>query len=314
MNDEQKPPENEEIDDLASPPADDEETNVDEEESVLDSVTSFSNATEFTSSNDFDISAALAAVGSLDTAIDDEMLVAVERAEAAELKADEEERERAARIEEETLAQRRSSEHIERPPLTKIRAGQLATIVPGLVLMVSGAYLTFALSVDDLPLTTGILALLLLGGSGISLLAYWLTSGRWSRGAFLLGASLFITGIGALYLERIAEQSAEQTSSLTMSNLPMIGVIFGAVIVLSGLLCRPRDARYTALGTGIVIGSGIYLLLTDGTLSADISGIMEQIAPFTLIAVLILIAIGFIIKRSDSAPAQVTESPDANSY
>lgn len=296
MNDEQIPPENEEIDDTSAP----DEIEADEVVETLDSVSSFSNADEFVANDDFDINAALAAVGSLGGAIDDEMLATMERAEAAELRADEEERAEAARIEREARAERQRRETIQRPPMVKIRTGQLATIVPALVLMASGAYMTFALSVEDLPLTAGILGLIVLGGSGISLLAYWLSTGRWSRGAFLLGASLLSTGLGMLYLE--------QSATLNVANFPMIGVIFGAVIVLSGLLCRPSEGRYTALGAGVVIGSGAYLLLTTGTLSADTLNLMEQAAPFVLIAIVVLMALGVVFNRPDSTLEQVTES------
>jgi hypothetical protein len=85
------------------------------------------------------------------------------------------------------------------PSLSTLERGQAASVVPALLLIGVGVFLTFLLtSGTPLPSTNVLLGLLLVC-VGISLLAAWISSGRWARGnlamgigALLFGALLFV--------------------------------------------------------------------------------------------------------------------------
>ncbi len=228
---------------------------------------------------DIDVGAALEALGSLDAVVaQQEAEEAAERVRQAALHADEEERREAERIAAEEHARWVAGYHLPRPAAVEVNRGRLTTLVPALLLMLGGAYLTLALtlpedSVSALPAPTpALLMLLLTGGVALSLLTYWLASGRWARGALFSALSLGLGG-GLLYALTLADVPA----LLRDAPGPLASVVLGLAALLSGVLARPVSMPMSVLGLAIIAGGGLVVALSAGLLG-EVSQLLENLA------------------------------------
>jgi hypothetical protein len=73
-----------------------------------------------------------------------------------------------------------------RPPVSTLKRGQMASVVPAFLLIGGGlALMALIVSDGDVPLST--LGLVLLGAVGVMFLAHWLSSRRWAQGSLWAG-------------------------------------------------------------------------------------------------------------------------------
>jgi hypothetical protein len=86
------------------------------------------------------------------------------------------------------------------PPLSQLERGQAASVVPSLVLIGVGAFLTFLLTTKTPLPSDDFVGGLALVGMGISAMSYWLSSGRWSKGSLVVGIVLALAGVGVVLL------------------------------------------------------------------------------------------------------------------
>jgi hypothetical protein len=231
---------------------------------------------------DMDIDAALAAVTSLSD------VVAEREAEAAAQAAAEQEQ-----LEEAAQAARERAEWLEsysfpHPSLTRLQRGQPSSVIPALLLIATGAYLTFALTLSDSPPAPGIVVLLVCGVVGLTLLSYWLSSGRWARGALFLGLALILSG-GAIYYAALPDAlSPDQSWTL------LVGA-WGIAALLTGLLAKPRSGRMIALGLGIIGSAAFTLFAAAGAVPLIVVDLLRVawIAVLPVVALLMLLALVF---------------------
>lgn len=190
--------------------------------------------------SDFDIDAAIAALGSLDSVMSEQ--AAVEAAEQERLDAE--------RRAEEEYQRWTASYQFPRPGMTRVQAGRPSSVVPAVGLIGLGALATFGGTLN-LPVTPTLLAAIGLAVSGLALVSYWLSSKRWARGAVFLGLSSLG---GALLL------MLPTVTSLTLPTVaPLITV--GAALILTGWFSRPTSGGLSALGAGVVVASVAALFL-----------------------------------------------------
>lgn len=172
-----------------------------------------------------DVDSALAAVSDLDVMLAEQ---------------EEEERREQVRV---WLAEREQARLIEvtrvplvTPDLLTLARGNIASVVPGLALIGIGAWLTFAFTTDTAP-ALPVMAAIIGGALGLTLLVAWLAGGRWNRGLLLLLAWGGFSA-GSVFLP-----------------VPIGWGITGALgvaVLLTGLLGRPFSPRL--MGAGGVIG------------------------------------------------------------
>lgn len=194
-----------------------------------------------------DIDAALAAVSSLSDLLAERE--AQEVAEQREIIAEQQ-------IEQERIQQRQGYA-FPHPTAVRLQRGSPASVIPALLLIAAGAYLTFALTLSDTPPAPNLVLLMISGVAGLTLLAHWLASGRWSRGSLFAG--LLLPGLGAtLYL------AASLPAWLLLSG------VFGLAILLTGLLAKPASGRLVAFGLATLIGAGVLLAISDNLALTDI--------------------------------------------
>ncbi|MCU0464429.1 MAG: hypothetical protein MUF38_07640 [Anaerolineae bacterium] len=218
---------------------------------------------------DFDIDAALAAVGTLDS-------VMSEQAAREEV---ERERLAAERRAEEEYQRWAESYQFPRPGMTRVQTGRPVSLIPALGLMAVGLLLTFGGTLN-LPLTPALLAGLAVGLVGLSLVVYWLAAKRWARGALALGLAALGGGVLLALPELVPAQVLPPT-------LPWM--VLGVAVALVGLLARPFNGGLTALGTGLLLAS-VVLLFIPPTLP------IVQIVPVVLGAVGVLMALPLVLR------------------
>jgi hypothetical protein len=205
-----------------------------------------------------DIDAALAAVGTLpDLMAERDAAYEIEQQRQQEITRASDARERW-----------RQGYRFARPPQMRLQRGQPASVIPALILIAVGAYLTFALNLSQTPPARGIVVLLVCGAVGVTLLSYWLNARRWARGALFGGLLLILFGL-AFYFITTPSLAVVLPAGLLAGGgwRLLIGAAFAA-LTLSGLLARPASAGLTVLGLGGVLGIVAILLIDTGALAS----------------------------------------------
>lgn len=206
-----------------------------------------------------DIDAALAAVDSLDT------VVAAEQ----QRRMDEAARVEAQQRAEDEYRRWAASYVFSRPGMIRVQGGRIVTILPAVALMAVGAVLTLA-TASGQTLTWQTFGAAACAGLALSLVSYWMASGRWARGAFF--AALIVACIGGWLF----------TTTIDGLTLPwwLPFTLLGAAIALTGLLSRPFSAVWLMTGAAIAVGSALVTLFAFGPLITA--------APFVLGAAAVL--------------------------
>lgn len=249
-------------------------------ESAADDFASPPPADEDLFSGGLDIGEALAAVSTLSDMLAEQE--AAEQARIAQAEADAQARaERQARL-----------EHPERffpvPPMTTLRRGQMASVVPAVLLILLGAGLTLLNTTSSTALNAGLIAGGLLGAVALMLLSRWLASGRWARGTFFGGVLFLLTGGVLVYLL--------QPGSLGFTQgWPLLLAALGLTFILSAFLAYPTDRRLIFPGLVFLIIGIIALVLTLGVLDTTLVSTITNLWPVgvALIALLWLLPVIF---------------------
>jgi hypothetical protein len=133
------------------------------------------------------------------------------------------------------------------PPLSALERGQSGSVVPALALMGVGAFLTFMLTTSDTPPDP--LALLTLGIAlvGITLLSYWVSSGRWSAGNFFFGTFCLLCAAVFMLTTQLGLLALPQAYPLFLSAL-------GLAVAFTGWLTPLTGKRLSALGITLALG------------------------------------------------------------
>jgi hypothetical protein len=228
--------------------------------------------TELSVTEGLDIEAALAAVSSLSDLMAEQ--------EAAEQ----------TRIAQEEAEAKNKAEHQARldnperffpvPPLTPLHRGQLSSVVPAVLLMLIGAWLTFSLTTKAIP-NTELLAVIGVGSLALTLLTRWLGSGRWARGSLFFALVVILCSMVGGYL--------------VVSNAPDIGhgwplfiVALGLAIIISALLSRPVDRHLIFPGLLVIVIGAAGLVISLNVLSSDLLALTASLWPAAVIAIILL--------------------------
>lgn len=231
--------------------------------------------------DDMDIEAALAAVSTLS-----DMLAEREAAVQAQLAREEAERqaaeERRARMEHPEL-------FFPVPPMQILHRGQMASVIPALVLIGLGAWLTFSLTTRT-ALNTGLIVAIMLGGLALIWLARWLSSGRWARGS-LFFALAGLLGAGSLFY------LLQPASPGLAGGWPLLLIALGTAYILAGVLAAPRDGRLLLPGFLFVAAGAAALSVTLGLLGGEIISTAAALWPAALIAVVLIWLLPVLFRR-----------------
>ncbi len=214
-----------------------------------------------------DIDAALASVASLPD-------VLAER-EAAERAAREAAHRREPMYE---PAPRRPRYPVQAPPPVTLRRGQPGSVVPALLLIGIGAWLTFAVTAPNaVPLNPSLVLIVVGAAVVVTLFAQWFTMRRWSRGVFFFALLALLIG-GTVYAATVFPTAASLLGPLI---LLMVGVAFW----LTGLFSRPTDRRLLLPGALFIVAAVTVLAVSYGALPA---AWLAGIAPLWYVVVAVI--------------------------
>lgn len=225
-----------------------------------------------------DIEAALASVSSLDQAIAEQRALeqeafALQQAEADAVDA---------------AVRRRAAHRFSRPQLSRLARGQLASVIPALVLIALGAWLTLALASGQAP-NPVMLSATLTVGVGVILTVYWLASGRWARGGGLIGLTLLFEGGLLIFLV--------QPGSPSVAGWPFAVVTFGAALFLLALLGQPLDLRLGVMSAALMAAGIVTLTWTTGVLNSDLNGAIRVLWPVPVVISIFLMILPLVARR-----------------
>jgi hypothetical protein len=222
--------------------------------------------------DDMDIEAALAAVSTLSDMLAEQE--AAEQARIAQLEAEAQAAaERQARLE-------HPEQFFPVPPMTVLHRGQMASVVPALLLIVIGAWLTFTFTTKapPSPLLTAAVAF---GSIGIALLVRWFSAGRWTRGSLFAGLSLVFSAGLLLFLSSPASPGL-------INGWPLLLVGVGIAAALTSFLAFPRDRRFLFSGIAFAVAGIAASVVSMNLLGSDFGSIAASLWPVAVVLVAVI--------------------------
>lgn len=221
-----------------------------------------------------DLEAALAAVSTLSDVVAEQE--AEEQARIAEVEAE---------VEAQVEAQARV-EHPERffpvPPLATLKRGQLASIVPAFVLIGIGIWLTYSTTVLRALPDTGLLVAVSAAGLSLTLLARWLSSGRWARGSLFFALSLLLAGGVTAYL------IMQPTPLGVGKGWPLMLAAVGLSTTLSAVLAQPFDRRLLLPGLILIVAGLAGMVITLGLIDSSLVTTVAALWPAVVVVMAVL--------------------------
>lgn len=236
--------------------------------------------------DELDIDAALAAVSSLSDVIA-EQVAAEEARLAAQAAAEQAAAERQARLEHPEL-------FFSLPTPVVLKRGHPASVIPGVLLIAVGSWLTFVLTTSSTPPDNGLIIAIAIGSVALALLAHWLGSGRWARGAFFMGITLLALAGGILVLVQPG------TPDLA-AGWPLLVIAPGLALLLAAFLTRPAEKRLILPGLILTLSGVMAFALLAGLLGEQIASFIRALWPAAVAILVILLLLPLIVRRRNAA-------------
>lgn len=176
-----------------------------------------------------------------------------------------------------------------RPPVSVLHRGQLASVVPALLLIGIGSYLTFIVTTSDEPLQSSVVLSILVGGAGAMLLAHWISSARWAIGSFFSGILLLLVGATSAYLVL--------PNNLSMANgYPLLVTATGMAFVITDVF-SPSGRRIWLIGLILAIAGLAGVLTTTTLVNLNFISATGGLLPLALVLVIVLLIAPIISRR-----------------
>jgi hypothetical protein len=175
------------------------------------------------------------------------------------------------------------------PPMARMRRGQLGSLVPGLLLIGIGAWLTLTTTAGTPPNSLLVVAVAV-GAVILTLLAQWLSTGRWGRGYLFFAVLIsLVTGFFAFSL---------QPGGLSLiRGWPLLVAALGVSMIASSVLSRPLDQRLLPPGILLVTAGLLGVIVTSNVLPQRILAAIAPWGPAVLIALTVLWLLPFVFRR-----------------
>jgi hypothetical protein len=174
------------------------------------------------------------------------------------------------------------------PPAVALKRGTPASLIPALILIVTGGLLTLA-TTSGAAIPTPYVAFGALAAVALLMLGYWLTAGRWARGAFFLAALLLLSAAALYWLALPGSPSAAGT--------PIFIVTTGIALVLTALMSRPRTRRAFLPGLLMIVGGAVGLGFSLGVFNPVLLTTAAQYAWVVPILLLLLWVLPLLFRR-----------------
>lgn len=243
--------------------------------------------------DDTDIDAALAAVASLGAAdLDEEIfeddLPYTPEAELATRAAPEVEITPAPNKRRREKQQKQPVDHyapaMRLPPASTLKRGQLGSVIPALALIGVGAWLTITTTSGG-TVDLSLLGLIGVGIVVLSLLAYSISMGRWTRGTIFFAALIAL--VGGVFVFTTQPLNLPVGFNL-VTGYPLFVVALGLAMFISALLSRPLSRGAFAPGIVLLAAGIIGSAVTFGLVPSDI---LQFAAPLWFVPIVALVLI-----------------------
>lgn len=176
-----------------------------------------------------------------------------------------------------------------RPSMSVLHRGQLASVVPAVLLIGIGVYLTFLVTTSSVILQPGVIVAILVGAIGAMLLAQWLSSARWAIGSFFIGILLLLTGGTLAYL------ILPNNLSL-MNGYPLLLTAIGTAFVITDIFV-PSGRRAWLIGLILAIAGLIGVATTTMLMGLAITDSARGLLLAVAIVIIIVFLIAPILRR-----------------
>jgi len=231
-----------------------------------------------------DIEAALAAVSTLS-----DVMAEQEAAEQA----------RVARIEAEAQAKVERQARMDNPerffsvpPLTTIKRGQLASIIPAVWLIGLGAWLTLSLTTTRTAPDSALLSLVIALGLGLTFIARWLASHRWARG------SLFF-GLICLLFSGLFFYVSQPNAFGLGSTWPLFIAAIGLAMLLTRILTGSSEKRLTFPSLMLIIAGAAGAVITMGFMPTNISVAAASLWPVAILIIVVIWLLPLVFRQRE---------------
>ena len=175
------------------------------------------------------------------------------------------------------------------PPMTTLRRGHLGSLIPGLLLIGIGAWLTLTTTAGTPP-DSLLVAAVAIGALVITLLAQWLGSGRWGRGyLFFAVAILVIAGLVAY--------SIQPGGISLVRGWPLLILGLGLAVVFSGLLARPANRQLLAPGILLIVAGLLGTIAINDVLPPRLMSTAVIWAPAVLVVLVVIWLLPLLFRR-----------------
>jgi hypothetical protein len=173
------------------------------------------------------------------------------------------------------------------PAPIRLHRGHPGSVVPALVLIGVGAWLTLA-NANGTPADPALVGLVLVGGLMLSFLVEWLFNGRWARGLLLVALVAAFGAGGAALIAQSGVDNALRAYPLLLSAL-------GVAIVLSALLARPAERVLLGPGMAFITAGIVGFLVLDGVIPASVlsAAAAYWFVPAVIVLLLLLLPVVF---------------------
>lgn len=168
-----------------------------------------------------------------------------------------------------------------RPPVSVLHRGQLASIIPAILLIGIGGYLAFLMMGTQEALNPATIAPIAIGGFAVILLAQWISSARWAMGSFFIAALILLIGGTAAYLVLPNNLSLAQ-------GWPLLFTAAGTAFVISDLFV-PSGRRLWLVGLILAISGLAGTVATSNLLGEGVQQVIGTLWPVAIIIILVLL-------------------------
>jgi hypothetical protein len=220
-----------------------------------------------------DIEAALAAVSTLS-----DVMAEQEAAEQA----------RVARIEAEAQAKAERQARMDNPerffavpPLTILKRGQLASIIPAVWLIGVGAWLTFTLATTRTAPDTALLIVVIALGLGLTFVARWMASHRWARGSLFFGLVCIFFGGLFFYIN-------QPNAFGFASAWPLFITALGLAMLITRILTPSAQSRLMLPSLILIIAGLVGAVVTMGLLPTNITLAAASLWPVAVVIIVVI--------------------------
>jgi hypothetical protein len=220
-----------------------------------------------------DIEAALAAVSTLS-----DVMAEQEAAEQA----------RVVRIEAEAQAKAERQARMDNPerffavpPMTILKRGQLASIIPAIWLIGIGAWLTFTLATTRTAPDTSLLIVVIALGLGLTFIARWTASHRWARGSLFFGLVCLFFGGLFFYVN-------QPNAFGFASAWPLFITAIGLAMLLTRILTVPADKRLTYPSMIFIVAGLVGAVITMGLLPTNVKLMAASLWPVAVVIIVVI--------------------------